>query len=163
MRKTRVLAITGFVTLALGSVIAQNAVGQWQMDVAQSDFGSDPKPTAMSITVLHDTPRLFAYRAHRLNRNESPFAFEWSGPKDGSMHHVKIEGQPQTMAVEGVKEEDGVLVQHGVELDGSLMYSRITFSKDWKTMTVDVTWKHYDGTEDKQKWLFRRDERRGHE
>ena len=58
MRKAMLLAIAIYLTLALSGIAAQSSVGRWQLDVSQSDFGSDSSPAEMSLTVLEDRPRI---------------------------------------------------------------------------------------------------------
>lgn len=159
MRKRQWLSIIGGLCVAVGSANAQRAVGIWRVDVQQSNFGSDPSPVSITYTVTEDTPKTFAYRLRRVNQgDDSPLVGSWSGPKDGSAHRITIVGFPNLVAAEGVKEVNGSLVFHGIEHDGSLEYTRITFSDDRRTMTANITWTHFDGTEDKEKWVFHRDQ-----
>lgn len=152
-----ILVRAWFVVLASASLFAQqNTVGTWQIDLAQSNFGADPAPKSMTSEILVDTPEMLSYRAHRVNADGSSFGWEWSGPKDGSVRHPKILGVSSETGLEGVKEENGDVIWHGIELDGSLFEARNTLSTDANTMAFEVTWKHYDGTQEKQKWVFRR-------
>ncbi len=157
--------MTRFKRMSLACLIAMlstsgtaqtSSVGTWQIDLTQSDFGSGPKPRAMTTRVLQDTPQRLAYRTHRVNGDGTSFGWEWSGSKDGVVRAPKLIGHSGPTGLEGVKEVNGILIWHGIEVDGSLFEARSTYSDNGDTMTLAITWKHFDGTEEKQTWVSHR-------
>jgi hypothetical protein len=130
-------------------------VGNWKLDVAQSDFGSEPAPKSMAGSILKDTPQMLSYRVRGVDDKGKPFAYSWSGPEDGSTHPILANGKPvgqQTVK----KEPDGTLVRHGEDsTDGSSFDSRGSLS-DGNTFIDESTEKSKDGKVTKQKYVFHR-------
>jgi hypothetical protein len=113
--RNRVLAALALWALA-GSCMAQSkhsGVGTWKLDVSQSEFGSDPAPKSVTITVLKDTTE---WRVHFVDDKGKPMSYSWSGPEDGSMHPV-IQGGKDIGKQSAKKEDDGSLLRHGEDAD----------------------------------------------
>ncbi len=157
MNLNRMLALASVIAVAWTCAFAQkNTVGTWNIDLAESNFGSGPPPKLMTSEILVDTLQMFDYRAHRVNSDGSSFGWEWRGPKDGSIRHPRILGSSSETGMEGVREVKGALIWHGIELDGSVFRARSVISADGTRMTFDVEWIQYDDTIEKQRWVFRR-------
>jgi hypothetical protein len=131
-------------------------VGNWKLDVAQSDFGPDPAPKSMAATTQMDTPQKLAFRIHGVDEKGKPFVISWSGPEDGSMHPMITNGK-QT-GQQGVKKEpDGTLVLRGTDsTDGSTFDGRAYLSADGNTFTEEDTYTFKDGKVNKQKAVWHR-------
>jgi hypothetical protein len=130
--------------------------GNWELDVTQSDFGSEPAPKSLAGTIFKDTPQMLSYRVHGVDDKGKPFWYSWSGPEDGSMHRIIVDGKPNGQ--QGVKkEQDGTIIRHGDDpRDGSSFDARDSLSADGNTETSEETDKLKDGTINKQKVIFRR-------
>ncbi len=137
---------------------ASNRLGTWKIDVAASDFGTDPGPQSMTLTIFEDTPEKTGYRVHRVNRNGSSFDYEWRGTKDGTPHRgVVTSDKSAPVATSAIKEVDGVEIEHGIEPDGTLENGRMSVAPDGQTMTIVTTWTTFEGTELKQKWVWHKE------
>ena len=156
MKILLLMLVLGTAAIAFAANAAHNRVGTWQLDVAASDFGKGPAPTSMTMTILEDTLEKIGFRLKRTNRDGSQFSYEWHGPKDGSPQLIQSPELPNAKAVSGVKEIRGILIEHGIDPDGSLEFSRISTSPDGQAMQVDATWIEFDGTRATQKWIWRR-------
>ncbi len=157
MNLNRMLVLALLVALSSSCAFAQkNTVATWNIDLAESNFGSGPPPRSMTSEILIDTPQMLSYRAQRVNSDGSSFGWEWSGPKDGSVRHSRIVGSSCDTGLEGLREVKGALIWHGIELDGSIFRARSVISTDGTKMTFDVEWIHYDDTVERQRWVFRR-------
>ncbi|MDX6459658.1 MAG: hypothetical protein QOE55_3355 [Acidobacteriaceae bacterium] len=144
--------------LAVSIGLAQDKpsmVGTWKLDIAHSDFGSEPAPKSETGTVFKDTPQMLSYRVHGVDDKGKPFAYLWKGPEDGSMHPGLLNGKPSGQA-SYTREQDGTLVQRGKDADGSTFEERISMSPDGNTWTAEGTSKSKDGKENKDKQVFHR-------
>ena len=130
--------------------------GNWKLDVAQSDFGSEPAPKSLAGTISKDTPQMFSYRVHGIDDKGKAFWYSWSGPQDGSTHPIVVNGKPA--GHQSVKrEQDGTMIRHGEDsTDGSSFDARDYLSADGNTVTTEETDKSKDGTVSKQKVVFHR-------
>jgi hypothetical protein len=144
--------------LAVSIGLAQDkpsAAGTWKLDIAQSDFGSDPAPKSVLGTISADTPQMMSYHVHNVDDKGNRSTFSWSGPEDGSIHPMMMNGKP--VGQQSVKKEsDGTIVRHGEDsTDGSTFDARGSLSPDGKTFTDEITEKSKDGKESiqKQVWL----------
>jgi hypothetical protein len=121
-----------------------SAVGTWQLDVARSEFGPDPKPASLTLTILSDKPDLHSVRVDVVESNQNKASYQWSGPKDGKLYPVKS-GDGQTIGQESMRNEGDVLVRHVESPDGETLDSRATLSADGNTITDDGVGKAADG------------------
>ena len=148
-----------FCVVALcASVFAQtnkSAVGIWKFDSTKSDLGREAAPKSLTITVLKDTPQLISWRVSGEEHDGTPFAYWWHGPADGSMHPVMSKTGKQGIQ-SAKKEQDGSLLRHGEEADGSSFDARSIISDDGNSMTDEITTKSKDGQETKQKYAYNR-------
>jgi hypothetical protein len=143
--------------LAVSIGLAQDKpsmVGTWKLDIAQSDFGSDPAPKSMVGTITKETPQTFAFHAHGIDDKGKPFAYSWSGPEDGSMHPIMFAGKPIGQA-NAQKQPDGSIKRSGKEPDGAFE-SHVVLSPDGNTFTEEMTEKSPDGKVVHQKVVFHR-------
>ena len=95
--------------LAVSIGLAQDkpsAAGNWKLDIAQSDFGSDPAPKSVSGTISSDTPRMMSYHVINVDDKGNRSAFSWSGPEDGSIHPMMMNGKP--VGRQSVKKESEI-------------------------------------------------------
>jgi hypothetical protein len=144
--------------LAVSVGLAQDKpsmVGTWKLDLAQSDFGSDPAPKSEAGTISKDTPRMLSYRVHGVDDQGKPFVYSWSGPEDGSMHPGLLNGKPFDQAG-WTREQDGTLVQRGKSADGSTFEARLSMSPDGNTWTGEANTKSKDGKQNRTKQVFHR-------
>lgn len=150
-----VLAIS---TAAIPSVHAgSKKLGTWNIDVAASDFGTDPTPRSMTMTIFEDTPEATGYRVHRVDPDGSILDYEWRGTKDGTPYRTVVTSDKSAPgATAAIKEVGGVEIEHGIEPDGELENGRLSISLDGQTLTFDVSWTTFEGTELKQKWVWRK-------
>jgi hypothetical protein len=129
-------------------------VGTWKLDVAQSDFGSEPGPRSVTVTTLKDTPQMLSYRVHGIDDKGKPFAYSWSGPQDGSTHPTIANGKP--VGQQSVQREpEGTLIRHG-EDSTATFNGRGSFSPDGNTLIDEETDKSKDGKVTKQKAVWHR-------
>ena len=144
--------------LAVSVGLAQDKpsmAGNWKLDIAQSDLGSDPVPKSQTFTVLKDTPQMFSGRVHGVDDKGKPFVYSWRGPEDGSMHPGLMNGKPYNRA--GLtREQDGTLAQHSEDTDGSTFEARISMSPDGNTLTSEGNSKSKDGKEARNKQVYHR-------
>jgi hypothetical protein len=131
-------------------------VGTWKVDIAHSDFGSEAAPKSITVTILKDTPRMLSWRVNGVGAKGEPFSYSWSGPEDGSMHAVIVDGKAGGDMQGAKREQDGTLVRREENSDGSSFEARSTMSADGKTITEATTSKSKDGKESKQSYVYRR-------
>ena len=158
MRRS-ILSLTAICVLFGVSTWAQSKhsqVGTWNVDIAQSTFGSEPVPKSITVVILKDTPQLLSWRVHGVDENGKAFAYSWSGPADGTMHPV-IENGKEIGKQSAKREDDGVLHRHGEDPDGSAFDARDKLSDDGNTILEEATEKSMDGKETKTIGVYRRD------
>jgi hypothetical protein len=155
LKKVLLLLVLGIASTIPCASAPSKLVGTWQLDLSASDFGKDPAPKSITLTIFEDSTKKQGYREHRVNADGS-FDYEWRGTKDGTPHAVIVAGVPQTTSLAAIKEVNGDLVEHGIESDGTLLTSRLSLSPDGHTITLVNTWIEWNGTETRQRWCFRR-------
>jgi hypothetical protein len=144
--------------LAVSSGLAQDKpsmVGTWKLDIAQSDFGSEPAPKSMAGTIQKDTPQMLSYRVHGVDDKGKAFWYSWRGPEDGSKHPTLINGKPSDQTY-FTRDQDGSLVQHTEDADGSTAEGHISLSPDGNTLTIEGNSKSKDGKESRDKQIWHR-------
>jgi len=142
--------------LLLGTAaFAQNnsLTGTWKLDVKQSDFGSDPAPKSLTVTVK-DTQKMFSVHGRGIDDKGKTFSYSWSGPEDGSMHPGMSNGKVSGKM--SARKEGDTLVRHSEDLDASSYDYRATVSSDGNTATEEMTGKDKGGKEVKQKTVWHR-------
>jgi hypothetical protein len=132
-----------------------SSVGTWQLDVARSEFGPDPKPASLTLTILSDKPDLHTVRVDVVESNQNKASYQWSGPKDGKLYPVKS-GDGQAMGQESMRNEGDVLVRHVESPDGETLDSRATLSADGNMITDDGVGKAADGKAVKMHAVYHR-------
>lgn len=140
----------------LGTVaFAQSAslTGIWELDMEQSDFGSEPAPKSTTSTVK-DTPKMFSFRGHGIDDKGKSLSYSWCGPPDGSMHPTTENGK--VTGKSSIRKVGDGFVRHGENTDGSSFDAKATVSSDGNTITVESIAKSKDGKETKQKTLWHR-------
>lgn len=154
--RSRIFGLQLLMLLTTTTVWGQSRLGTWKADLVASRFGAEGPPRGMTLKISVDNSTHFAYSMH-VAASDGDFIYRWTGPKNGSMHKpIVLRGGPHPGAEEGWKDIDGRLISHGVEVDGSLETSSIRLSDQGRVLILDVAWIHYDGSEEKQQWLFRR-------
>ena len=133
----------------------QSQVGTWKLDTAQSNFGSDPAPKSLTVTILKDTPQLLSWRVDGVDDKGKSFSYSWSGPQDGSLHPV-MQGGKEVSKQSAKRNEDGSLLRHDEDPDGTTTDALSKVSEDGKMITDGASVKTKDGKESKQKWVYRR-------
>jgi hypothetical protein len=144
--------------LSMSVVLAQDKpslVGNWKLDIAQSELGPGPAPKSVAGTIFKESPQMFSYRSHGIDDKGKPFSEAWSGPEDGSMHPLIRDGKPSGQA-SMTRDPDGTLVQHSKDPDGSTSEGRLSISPDGNTSTLEGTSKSKDGKESKEKQVWHR-------
>jgi hypothetical protein len=143
--------------LAVSVGLAQDKpslAGNWKLDITQSEF-SGPAPKSVAGTISKDTPQMFSYRTHGVDDKGKPFSESWSGPEDGSMHPTLMNGKPSGHT--GYKKgQNGTLVAHGEDADGSAFEDHILLSPDGNTLTIESNLKSKDGKENREKQVWHR-------
>jgi hypothetical protein len=142
--------------LAVSIGLAQDKpsmVGNWKLDIAQSEFGAGPAPKSQAGTIFIDTPQKLSYRVQGIDEKGQAFWYSWSGPEDGSKHTTLINGRPGDL-VGFTRDQGGTLVQHSWAENGSTVEGHISLSPDGNTLTIEGPSKSRDGKEsrDKQVW-----------
>lgn len=157
MRKAFVSAVFACTVLAViaWSQSTQSQLGTWKLDVSQSDFGADPAPKSGTLMVLKDAPEMLSWRIHIVDDRGRSISYSWSGPQDGSLRPVMQNGK-EISKQSAKREEDGSLLRHDEDPDGSSTNARSRVSDDGNTMTDELTTKAKDGKELKQKITFHR-------
>jgi hypothetical protein len=156
--RTSFLSATTIGVLALGIASAQSKhsdVGTWKVDISQSTFGSEPAPKSITVVILKDTPQMLSWRVHGIDDKGKPFAYSWSGPEDGTMHPVMQNGK-EIAKQSAKREDDGTLLRHGEEPDGSAFDARDKTSDDGNAITEEITEKSKDGKESTNKTVYHR-------
>ena len=154
-----VMAFVACIVLIAASAPAQqkhSPVVTWKMDIAKSDFGSDPKPKSVTITVFNDSPQLLSWRVRVVDDKSKSSSFSWKGPEDGSMHPVMQNGK-EVEKQSAKRDDQGALLRHGEDPDGTSFDARSMISPDDpNTMTEQITLKSKDGKESKQNGVYHR-------
>ena len=130
-----------------------SAVGTWKVDIAHSEFGAGEKPKSITVVVLKDSPKMLSWRVRGVDRDGKAFAYSWSGPEDGTMHPVMQDGK-EIGKQSAKREEDGAILRHGEDPDGSSFDARSRLSEDGNSMNEETTTKDKDGKESKQKAVY---------
>jgi hypothetical protein len=159
MKKIPFLLVIVCWSLALPSAFAgqkTSFTGTWKVDVAESDFGSEPAPKSITVTILKDSPRMLSWRVSGVDDKGQNFSYSWSGAEDGSMHPVVEKGKAGTDTQSAKREQDGTLVRHDENSDGSSFDARSTISPDGNTITEAAIEKSKDGKQTNKKYVYRR-------
>ena len=135
----------------------KSSVGTWKLDVAKSNFGSEPAPKAVTLTILKDTVELNSWRVDVVDDKGQSMSFLWSGPQDGTLQPVK-DPTGKILGQESLKrDKDGALLRHGVDsTDGSSFDARAVLSADGNTITDVMTSKAKDGKTGKMTSVYNR-------
>ena len=150
------IVVASFLVGAIATAQNQHsAVGTWKMDVAQSDFGSEPAPKDVTIVLSKDTPEMLSWRVNMVDEKGKASSYSWHGAPDGTMHPVMQNGK--SISKQSAKwQPDGALLRHGEDPDGSSFDARSIKSEDGNSMTDEITSKSKDGKETRQKFVFHR-------
>jgi hypothetical protein len=161
-RFTVMCVLPVLLTLGVSSVFGQtntagkSTVGTWRLDVAKSDFGSQPAPKSVTLTILKDAPEMSSWQVTGVDAKGESFFFSWTGPMDGSMQPLKGP-KGEELGKESLRlDTDGALLRHGVGTDGSSFDARGTVSEDGNTITETGTEKSKDGKISKGTSVYRR-------
>lgn len=139
---------------AQANAMKKSTVGTWTLDLAHSDFGSEPAPKSLTLTILTDTAESTSYQVTVVDAKDQSISYAWSGPMDGSMHPVKGPNGEE-FAQESLRvDADGALLRHGVEAEGASFDGRATLSEDGNTITDVVTRTSKDGQTSKSTSVF---------
>jgi hypothetical protein len=150
------LVLAGVAAIAQTNVSKASSVGTWKLDVEHSDFGSQPAPKSLTLTILKDAPDGLAWRVDIVDDKGQPFSYSWSGAADGTMQPIKG-ADGREIGKESATRENGALLRHGVEaMDGSTFDGRATMSADGNTITDVVTNKSQDGKTSTMTTVMRR-------
>jgi hypothetical protein len=150
--------------LTLGSVHAPaqttatraSTVGTWKADLAKTTVGAEPAPKAITLTILEDSIASMSWRVDIVDAKGEPMSYSWSGPLDGSLQPVK-DAKGQVLLQESLsRDEEGALLRHGVESNGSSFDARSTLSADGNTITDVITSKTKDGKTSTETHVYRR-------
>ena len=125
--------------------------GKWKIDIAKSDFGSDPPLKSLIVTVSKVPPDSLSVHTNAVDASGKRISHSWVGPMDGSMHPFKGEDVKQS-----IRKDGNTLIRHGEIPDGSTFDARDTLSEDGNTVTEEMTMKSKDGKEDKGKTVMHR-------
>jgi hypothetical protein len=157
MRRTLLTVTVVWVLLGSGAwgQTKHSAVGTWKVDIAHSEFGAGEKPKSITVVVLKDSPKMLSWRVRGVDGNGKAFAYSWSGPEDGTMRPVMQDGK-EISKQSAKREEDGALLRHGEDPDGSSFDARSRMSEDGNSMNEETTTKEKDGKESKQKAVYLR-------
>jgi hypothetical protein len=162
IERTEGILVIALVTFGAISALAQtnaskpSAVGTWTLDAAHSDFGSQPAPKSLTLTILKDTDEMSSWRVTGVDDKGKSFAFSWSGPKDGTMQPLKG-SDGREMGKESLRVDQSALLRHGEDpTDGSSFDGRATMSDDGNTITDVVTVRMKDGKSTKATNVYRR-------
>jgi hypothetical protein len=149
------LALGASSALAQTTAMKKSTVGTWTLDVAKSDFGSNPAPKSLTLTILSDTAESTSYQVTVVDPKDQSMSYSWSGPMDGSMHPIKGPNGEE-LAQESLRvDADGALLRHGVEAEGGASFDgRATLSEDGNTITDVVTRTSKDGQTSKSTNVF---------
>jgi hypothetical protein len=151
------LSVTVICLLSVGTWGQSKAsdIGTWKVDIAQSTFSSEPAPKSITVEILKDTPQLLAWSVKGIDGDGKAFTYSWNGPIDGSMHPLMQNGKE--IGKESAKrEDDGTLVRHGEDPDGSSFDARDKLSEDGNTILEESSTKSKDGKETKTKTVYHR-------
>jgi hypothetical protein len=144
--------------LAVSVGLAQDKpsmVGNWKLDIAQSEFGSGPAPKSQASTIFKDTPQMFSYRIRGVDNKGKAFSESWSGPQDGSKRPMTLNGKPSDQTG-FTRDQDGTLVRHTVDADGFTSEGHVSLSPDGNTVTMEYTSRSKDGKESRDKEVWHR-------
>jgi hypothetical protein len=130
-------------------------VGTWNVDIAQSTFGSEPVPKSITVEILKDTPQLLAWSVRGVDGDGKAFAYSWNGPVDGTMHPVMQDGK-EIGKQSAKRENDGTLVRHGEDPDGNSFNARDKLSDDGNTIMEETSHKSKDGQQTQTKTVYHR-------
>jgi hypothetical protein len=151
------LVLSGVATVtAQTNASKASGVGTWKLDVPHSQFGTEPTPKSMTLTILEDTPERSSWRVDVVDEKDKPFSYSWNGPVDGTMQSVKG-ADGSELFKESLKKDGNALLRHGQDpTDGSSFDSRATMSDDGTTITDVITSKTKDGKTSKMTAVFLR-------
>src|SRR6185369_2072800 len=103
---------------------------------------------AATLTILKDTADSRSWRGKFKDDKGKPVTMEWSGPKDGSMHPVKVNGA-DSGDTQSAKMEDNKLHRHG-EMKGGGSFDA------YSSLSDEGTGKDKDGKETKSTTTYHR-------
>ena len=75
-----ILLLNASLAIAQTNAARHSSVGVWELDLEQSNFGSEPPPKSATLTILKDTPDAVAWRFEEVDATGKSVTFLWSGP-----------------------------------------------------------------------------------
>ena len=146
----RTVVLLGLLLLLATICMGQdkNAEGTWKTEAQKG------QPPA-TLTILKDTPDTLSWRVKMKDDKGKPMTMEWSGPKDGSMHPVKVNGTDSD-DMQSAKMEDNKLHRHGEMKGGGSFDAYGSMSDDGNTISEETTEKDKDGKEKKSSMTYHR-------
>lgn len=121
----------------------------WRLNVAASEFGSEPAPKVEELTVVKNTPSALRWKMHEVGSDGTTHEMSWSGAPDGK-------ARPVTGGAPGEMASFSGNTMHFVEPDGSVSNGSYTLSSDGKVWTHTWTDTTKDGHAEKRKMVFDR-------
>lgn len=111
-------------------------LGKWKLNLAKSDFGENPKPQSMIVTVESDTPELIKFSVQMTAPTGMAFSYSYQGAADGKDYPAT--GTSSTYAY---TEQDGVVTETEKDSDGTVIKGTFALSPNGKigTWTYTVT------------------------
>lgn len=97
-------------------------LGTWKLNVAKSDFGENPKPISMLVTVESDTPELVQFSV-TMTVAMGTYSYTYKGAADGKDYPAV--GTASTYAY---TEENGVVTETEKDADGTVLKGTFTLS-----------------------------------
>jgi hypothetical protein len=138
-RSTVVFILLGLASFAAA---AQNnapasTVGRWRLDVAKSDYGTNPKPKSAMLTITADSADSLKWHGTVIDATGKRETFYYSGPEDGQQHPVTGDNPWKSAAY--TRGDSGVTDESVVAKDGTTVNIAISLSSDGNTMTATAS------------------------
>ncbi len=130
-----------FSAMALASPPKDYGKGTWKLNVDKSDYGSLPKPKAITIEVTQSDGKTLAWTLKGTDPSGNPMDESWSGAPDGQERLVAGTNGEKA----GFEWKGDSLVIHVSLPKGTVIDETVTISDDKKTMSIDETIKGEDG------------------
>ena len=111
-----------------------NFSGEWQFNVAKSNFGPLPPPTLMNRTITHTEPALTIVEAQQSAMGDQKSTRKYV--TDGS--EITFEVQGVVVSSSATWKESALVFVSRVDAAGLSFTDRMTLSLDGKTLTSEV-------------------------
>jgi hypothetical protein len=142
-------------TTLLAMADVANMSGTWTLNVKRSEWGNKPSPTRVDLVIEHSEPAFKYSGTAQAPDERGPSSFQFSGAIDQKEYPVKEDNSSRKARFK--RTSDSTIEGVYIGPDGKTQETtKITLSRDGKTMVREVSIKLPDGRTSSWKEVYER-------